>query len=65
MGRLLCLFMCYGGQELHRAMDGGGSDYIEKGLRNGRRKVSIRSNMKEKGMGGSLWCAFFSSICSF
>jgi hypothetical protein len=33
-------------------MDGGGSDYIEEGLRNGWRKVNIRSNMKEKGMGG-------------
>jgi len=25
-----CLFMCYGEQELHRTMDGGGSDYIEE-----------------------------------
>ncbi len=52
MGRLFCLFMCYGGQDLCRVMDGGGSDYIEEGLRNGWRKVNIRSNMKEKGMGG-------------
>jgi hypothetical protein len=29
-------------------MDGGGSFYIEEGLQNGRRKLSIRSNMKEK-----------------
>jgi hypothetical protein len=29
-------------------MDGGRSICIEKGLRNGWRKVSIRSNMKEK-----------------
>jgi hypothetical protein len=49
MGRLLCLFVCYGGQELHRAMDGEGSNCIEESLRNGRRKVSIRRSMKEKG----------------
>jgi hypothetical protein len=30
-----CLFVCYGGQELRQTMDGGGSDYIEKGLQNG------------------------------
>jgi hypothetical protein len=30
-------------------MDGGGSNCIEEGLRNGQRKVSIRSSMKEKG----------------
>jgi hypothetical protein len=48
MGRLLCLFVCYGGQKLRRTMDGGGSVYIEEGLRNGRRKVSIRGSMKEK-----------------
>jgi hypothetical protein len=29
-------------------MDGGGSACIEKGLQNGRRKISIRGNMKEK-----------------
>ncbi len=48
MGRLLCLFVCYGGQKLHYAMDGGGNICIEEGLRNGRRKVSIRGSMKEK-----------------
>jgi len=48
MGRLFCLFVCYGGQKLRRATDGGGSIYIEKGLRNGQRKVSIRGSMKEK-----------------
>ncbi len=53
MGRLLCLFMCYGGQELQHAMDGGGSDCIEKGLQNGRKKVSIRGSMKEKGASSS------------
>ncbi len=53
MGKLLCLFVCYGGQELHRAMDGGGSYCIQEGLRNGRRKVSIRGSMKEKGAGSS------------
>jgi hypothetical protein len=29
-------------------MGGGGNIYIEKGLRNGRRKVSIINSMKEK-----------------
>jgi len=32
MGRLLCLFVCYGGYELCGAMDGGGGNYIEDGL---------------------------------
>jgi hypothetical protein len=45
--------MCYGGQELQHAMDGGGSDCIEKGLQNGRKKVSIRGSMKEKGASSS------------
>ncbi len=63
MGRLSCLFMCYRGQELHRAMDGGGSDCIEEGLRNGQRKVNIRGSMKEKA-GGSFWYAISSGICS-
>ncbi len=58
MGRLFCLFVCYGGQELHCAMDGGGSDCIEKGLRNRRRKVSIRGSMKEKGGRFFLVCNF-------
>jgi hypothetical protein len=53
MGRLFYLFVCYGGQELRRVMDDGGSFYIEEGLRNGRRKVSIRGSMKEKGAGSS------------
>ncbi len=48
MGRLFCLFVCYGGQKLCGSMDGGGSVYIEEGLRNGRRKASIRGSMKEK-----------------
>jgi hypothetical protein len=52
MGRLFCLFVCYGGQELHHVMDGGGSNCIEEGLQNGRSKVSIRGSMKEK-------CKFF------
>jgi hypothetical protein len=30
MGRQPCLFVCYGEQELHRAMDGGRNDYIEE-----------------------------------
>ncbi len=30
MGKQPCLFMCYWKQELHEAMDGGGSDYIEE-----------------------------------
>jgi hypothetical protein len=44
-------------------MDGGGRDYIEEGLRNGRRKVTIRGSMKEKGA-GSLWYAI-SCCCRF
>jgi hypothetical protein len=39
-------------------MDGGGSDCIEKGLRNRRRKVSIRGSMKEKGGRFFLVCNF-------
>jgi hypothetical protein len=50
MGRLFFLFMCYGGQKLRGAMDGGGSICIEEGLRNGRRKVNIRGSMKEKAV---------------
>ncbi len=49
MGRLFYLFVCYGGQELRRTMDGGGSNCIEESMRNGRRKVSIRRSMKAKG----------------
>jgi hypothetical protein len=49
MGRLLCLFTCYGGQELRRAMDGGRSNCIEESMWNGQRKVSIRRSMKAKG----------------
>jgi hypothetical protein len=30
-------------------MDGGRNNCIEESLRNGRKKVSIRRNMKEKG----------------
>jgi hypothetical protein len=52
VGYSICL--CYGGQELHRAMDGRGSDCIKKGLRNRQRKVSIKGGMKEKE-GGSFW----------
>jgi len=44
-------------------MDGGGSDCIEEGLRNGWRKVSIRGSMKEKGA-GSFWYAI-SCCCNF
>ncbi len=30
MGRQLCLFVCYGEQELRQAMDGGGNVCIEE-----------------------------------
>jgi hypothetical protein len=40
-------------------MEGGGIDWIEKGLRNGRRKVSIKGNMEDKGRGFFLLCNFF------
>jgi hypothetical protein len=63
MGRLFCLFMSYDGRELRRAMDGGGSSYIEEGLRNGQRKVSIRGNMKEKAR-FFLVCFFLGGIGS-
>ncbi len=42
--------LCYGGQELCCVMDGGGNNCIEESLWNGRRKVSIRRNTKEKGV---------------
>jgi hypothetical protein len=32
-------------------MDGGGTNYIEEGLRNGQKKVNMRGNMEEKGAG--------------
>ncbi len=39
-------------------MDGGGRDYIEKGLRNGWQEVGIRGSMKEKGDMFFLVCNF-------
>jgi hypothetical protein len=42
-------------------MDGGGSVYIEEGLRNEQRKVNIRGGMKEKTAG----MFFFFGIGSF
>ncbi len=50
MGRLFCLFVCYGGQKLRCMMDGGRIVCIKEGLRNGRRKANIRGNMKEKAI---------------
>jgi hypothetical protein len=45
-------------------MDGGGSDYIEKGLRNGQWEVSIRGSMKERG--GMFFLVYnFLVDCSF
>jgi hypothetical protein len=41
----------------------GGSNYIEEGLRDGWRKVSIRGSMKEKGT-SSFWYAI-SCCCNF
>jgi len=35
MGRLLCLFVCYGVQESRGVMDGGGGNCIEDGLAEG------------------------------
>ncbi len=40
-------------------MDGGGSDCIEEGLQNGRRKVNIRGSMKERGGRFFLLCNCF------
>ncbi len=45
-------------------MDGGGSDCIEEGLRNGWKKVSIRGSMKEKVVSSFLY-AISSGIYSF
>jgi hypothetical protein len=42
-----------------------GSDYIEEGLWNGRRKVNIRGNMKEKGGGFFGVCNFFLVFVDF
>jgi hypothetical protein len=39
-------------------MDGGRSDCNEEGLKNGRRKVSIRGIMKKKGNKFFLVCNF-------
>jgi hypothetical protein len=36
MGWQPCLFVYYGRYKLRQKMDGGGSDYIEKGLQNGQ-----------------------------
>jgi hypothetical protein len=53
MGRAILFACVLWKQELCHAMDGEGSDCIEEGLQNGRRKVSIRGSMKEKGAGFS------------
>jgi hypothetical protein len=58
MGRRPCLVVWFGEQELCRVMDGGGRDCIEEGLQNGRCKVKIRGNMKEKGGRFFLMCNF-------
>ncbi len=47
MGKLFCLFVCYGGHELRCAMDGGRGNYIEDGLVEGTEKANIRGNMRE------------------
>ncbi len=64
MGRQPSLFVCYGKQELHRAMDGGGNECIEEGLRNGRWEVRIRGNVKKRGGKFFLVCNF-SCCCNF
>jgi len=48
MGKLLCLFVCYGGQELRYGMDGGRGNYIEDGLMEGIEEANIRGSMREK-----------------
>ncbi len=50
MGRLFCLFVCYGIQESRGAMDGGRGSYIEDGLAKGTGEARIRS-MKKKEWG--------------
>jgi len=64
MGRRLCLFVCYGEQELRWAMDGERSDCIEEGLQNGWWEVRIKGSVKEKGGRFFLVCKF-SCCCSF
>ncbi len=51
MGRLLCLFVCYGGQESRGAMDGGGGSYIEDGLAEGMAEANIKRSMRKKERG--------------
>ncbi len=51
MGRLFCLFVCYGVQESHGAMDGGGGSYIEDGLVEGMREANIRKSMRKEERG--------------
>ncbi len=48
MGRLFCLFMCYGVQESRSAMDGGEGSCIEDGLVEGTTKASIKGSMRKK-----------------
>jgi hypothetical protein len=45
-------------------MDGGGSNWIEEGLQNGRWEVNIRGNMKERGGKFFLICNFL-VVCNF
>jgi hypothetical protein len=48
VGRLFCLFMCYGVQESRSAMDGGEGSCIEDGLVEGTTKASIKGSMRKK-----------------
>ncbi len=48
MGRLFCLFVCYGAEESGGAMDGGEGSCIENGLVEGTTEVSIKGKMRKK-----------------
>ncbi len=54
MGRLFCLFVCYGAQESGGAMDGGEGSYIEYGLAEGTTEASIKGKMRKKEDNGLL-----------
>jgi hypothetical protein len=48
VGRLFCLFVCYGVQDSSGVMDGGGGSYIEDGLVEGMGEANIRRSMRKK-----------------
>jgi hypothetical protein len=51
VGRLFYLFVCYGVQESHGTMDGGGGSCIEDGLAEGTAEASIKGSTRKKEKG--------------